>query len=736
MKQTNKILMGLASTLLPFGGMSAQDENATDDLDVLAPFEIIGSKQNVDQLFGIGSYLDADNLSPFFRTDITEILREVPGVYVRGEEGYGLFPNIGIRGVDSTRSSKVTIMEDGIPSAPSPYSDPAAYYSPTAGRMAAFEILKGSSSLKHGPQTTGGVINYISTAIPSERASHARISYGEHNERIAHVYSGGTENFGNGTLGYLVEVFDHRTDGWKTVNGTANFNSQTAEVAKSDIMLKLGYTFGADKGSYLEFKAGRTNLDGDVSYLGLSPADYASNPYQRYAGTRFDNMDSDQSRYYLRFLRELSPDATLSVTGFYNQFNRDWYKISKVGGRSVSYDNSVALVANGQAADSKGVLGATGLAAGTVGILNGTSAGDIVVKHNDRTYTVKGLQANLDYQVNNHDIDLGFRYTDDVYDKNAFTQDTYAGDGAGNFVMTPGSVTAATGFVATESLEIYMVDQIDLGELNLAPGVRYTQADYWEKGNGWKDFDDFLVGVGATYGLSDNALLFGGLHQGHALPGPKSFHDNYAEEQTLSVELGIRGALSNGVGYELAYFNVSYDDLLILPNLGGGNAGTATNAGEASSQGLEATLATDLSEHFETGFKMPTQLTATFTDAEFDTATFPQSGKAWTGASSGNSIPYVPDMQLNLRTGVELEKTSVFLNFRYTDEVYVDAYNSASLGKSGILDLSAFHNLTESAQLFGKVSNLTDEVYQLGRLPDGYRTGAPRALTVGLKFDF
>ena len=76
----------------------AQDNNASG-LEVLEPFEVIGSKQNAQKLVGTGTYLDASDLSPFFHTDINEILNQVPGVYARGEEGYGLFPNVSIRGV-------------------------------------------------------------------------------------------------------------------------------------------------------------------------------------------------------------------------------------------------------------------------------------------------------------------------------------------------------------------------------------------------------------------------------------------------------------------------------------------------------------------------------------------------------------------------------------------------------------------------------------------------------------
>ena len=182
--------------------------------------------------------------------------------------------------------------------------------------------------MKYGPNTTGGIINYISTPIPENQKSHLKASYGEYNERVAHAFSGGKTELGTGRLGYLVEIFDHRTDGFKTINSLGNAVGGEAPISKNDITLKLGYEFGED--DYIEFKAGRTDLDADVSYIGLSPEDFAANPYQRYHNTKLDNMDSEQNRYYLRYLKEIDEDTTFKTTIFHNEFDRDWYKIGKV----------------------------------------------------------------------------------------------------------------------------------------------------------------------------------------------------------------------------------------------------------------------------------------------------------------------------------------------------------------------------------------------------------------------
>jgi Fe(3+) dicitrate transport protein len=137
--------------------------NPTSGIDEMT---IIGSKLDVRKVAGSGAVIDNDQIATEVSTDINQLLKTVSGVYVREENGYGLRPNFGIRGATSERSEKVTLMEDGVLIAPAPYSNPAAYYFPTTMRMNGVEVLKGAPLLRHGPQTVGGVINMITTAIP------------------------------------------------------------------------------------------------------------------------------------------------------------------------------------------------------------------------------------------------------------------------------------------------------------------------------------------------------------------------------------------------------------------------------------------------------------------------------------------------------------------------------------------------------------------------------------------
>ena len=726
-------------------------QQGSSPVDYLSPFNVIGSKKDVPELEGTGAVLDSSDLKPFFHTDVNEVFRQVPGVYLRPEEGYGLFPNISLRGVDSHRSAKVTILEDGIPSSPSPFSDPAAYYSPTAGRMAGFEILKGSSQLSQGPNTTGGIINYLSTPIPDQRSSHLRASYGQHNERITHAHSGGKTNFGSGKLGYLVEVFDHRTDGFKSINALGNSVGMGAPVSKNDITLKLGYEFG--EGSYLEFKVGRTDLDADVSYIGLTPEDFASNAYQRYHNTKLDNMTSEQTRYYLRYLKEIDEETNLKATVFHNELDRDWYKVGKVrvnnmtndvGGVFYEEDENDPLYAQEKwFSIGKGAFASanhTNLLRGS-GDMNDTATfdgnGQIRYKHNDRNYKNNGIQLSLQKEWKNHLFEVGGRYTKDHYTYKDYTEDIYDVSSAGNHsaaISYNSSIKGSKGSSKdriSRAWETYFTDEISMERFTFTPGIRYTNVEY-DYNSRKGTVNDLLLGIGATYDL-DQHLLFWGVHQGHALPGYHAADGSLEEERSLGFELGSRGSIEF-VNYELAYFHTSIKDMIAVPSLASGLGDSSRNIGKATIDGVELLLSTDMNRHGS--FGLPLTIAATFTNAEFDSNTGTDSEDRYSGGSAGNNIPYIPAIQYNARIGILMEDWSSYLDYHWQDQVYTDAANSTEINEYGILNWSGFYQVSEGVEVFAKVTNLADKIYVTSDMPDGLRPGAPRTTTLGIEFSF
>ncbi len=141
---------------------------------------------------GSTTVIGVEQLETYKYTDLNRVLKTVPGVQIQEEDGFGLRPNIGMRGVAPHRSRKVLIMEDGIPSGPAPYSAPAAYYVPTMTTIENVEVTKGSSAVRYGPQTVGGAINLITKRIPEDPfAAQVEVAQGTFNFRKAVALVGG-----------------------------------------------------------------------------------------------------------------------------------------------------------------------------------------------------------------------------------------------------------------------------------------------------------------------------------------------------------------------------------------------------------------------------------------------------------------------------------------------------------------------------------------------------------------
>ena len=175
-------------------------------------------------------------------------------------------------------------MEDGILIAPAPYSAPAAYYFPTIGRMESVEVLKGSSQIQYGPNTTGGAINMISTQIPNKFTGKASISAGNFNSRNTQVVIGNSFN----NFGFVSDYFNYNSDGFKGLDGGGNTGFD-----KSDYSAKFRLNTNLDAKTYqaLTLKIQYSEEKANETYLGLTDEDFKKNPFRRYSASSKDVMN-------------------------------------------------------------------------------------------------------------------------------------------------------------------------------------------------------------------------------------------------------------------------------------------------------------------------------------------------------------------------------------------------------------------------------------------------------------
>ena len=186
----SKLLLTLA-----ISAVSASLANAQQQNNAIQEVTIIGSQEEAKKIAGSAHYIGTEKLQQFAYSDIQRIAREVPGVAIQIEDGYGLRPNIGIRGVATERSGRITLLEDNVLIAPAPYSAPSAYYFPTVGRLSAIEVVKGPAAITQGPYTIGGALNMVSTPIPTQMSGNIVTEAGEDSTYRVHATYGGPNRF-------------------------------------------------------------------------------------------------------------------------------------------------------------------------------------------------------------------------------------------------------------------------------------------------------------------------------------------------------------------------------------------------------------------------------------------------------------------------------------------------------------------------------------------------------------
>ncbi len=740
----------LIAALLTTGKSVAVAEEKPDSDDyagILENIMVIGSAENIEKMPGSAQFIGKEEIRQQSYDDVNRILRRVPGVYIREEDGFGLFPSISMRGVDTSRSAKVTVMEDGILMAPAPYSAPSAYYSPTMGRMSGLEILKGSSQIKYGPHITGGVINYLSTPIPLEQTYYLKSLVGSFGELRSHAYVGNTIDTDAGRFGFLIEGYGRKSDGFKKIDETADFREgDNTGFGKFEPMVQLSWEPKSEIYQRLEFKYGRTDMDANETYLGLSEADFRTTPRRRYAASRFDNITIGQNRAHLRYLISPTENLDITTTLYFNSFKRNWYKlkdIRNVNGNKISLSSALAGLQNGEGLDC----------------LKGDMACTLRVRANNREYNSKGVESIAQYRFDTgrvqHEITAGvrlhrdqvrrFQWDDDyIQAANGTISDRIAGipGGAGDRLQKTGAVA------------LYIQDTIESGAWTFTPGIRYEFLDQrYEspKGSlkGANRMTLFAGGLGLSYGFNDALTAFGGLHRGFSPPSPKGAISGLKAEISTSLEAGLRySSPDKSLSAETALFYTAFRDLIVIDNIGGAGTGDDENFGEATAYGLELSVQFDAGMAYDWPLRNPWFINLTYTNAEQKNdalSTDPDS--IFSFGRKGNRLPYIPELQVAIGTGIETDGWGAFISGNYVGQSFSSASNvDNQLNGNGVpdarfgvidsyfvADFSIYCRLSETVKLFGGVQNLLDSEYSVSRQPHGPRPGMPRYFYAGIE---
>ncbi|MFN0107668.1 MAG: TonB-dependent receptor domain-containing protein [Blastocatellia bacterium] len=691
-----------------------------ENVSVIAT-EIATSAEELQRIPGSVEVLDRHALDIARPFNFNEALRKFTGVNVRDEEGFGLRPSIGIRGLDPNRSAKVLLLEDGVPLGMAPYGDSDAYYHPPIERYSGIEILKGSGQVAHGPNTLGGLLNYITPNPPSDPLSGSLTLIGG-NRGYFNGYGSIGASFGEGAgrTGLIFDYLSKRGDGARE-NMFFNLN---------DVLLKTVTQLDKDARQTLTFKATYYGEDSNLTYSGLTLAEYTANP--RSNPFKNDFFYGDRWGGSAIYTNAINSRAVLTATVYGANFNRDWWRQSS---------NS------DQRPNRRGQNGCTGLAE-----LN-TLCGN---EGRLRNYSVFGVDPRLKLSSRAGETDLGFRWHTETQNRIQQNNDTLGPNGRAG-------LTVENNQRKSQASSGYIQHRFLLKRLTITPGLRIERVNI-ERANrlatplviGKTNLTQIIPGFGIAYNPNGNTTIFAGVHRGFAPPRPADIISNVGgvvelkPELSWNYEAGVRSLPIKGLRLDAAIFRLDYENQIVPANLSGGIGSTLTSAGETLHQGFEFAGRVDSGTLMNSphNFYFRAALTVIPT-AEYLGTRFSSVGGFNTVSITGNRLPYSPEHLTNLNFGYSHPKGfDALVEYVHLSQQFSDDLNTVAAsanGQRGLIPSYGVWNATINYRLgkferfeptiFLTTKNLTDDTFIADRRR-GLMPGIPRLVQAGVKFRF
>ncbi|AXI99409.1 Fe(3+) dicitrate transport protein [Cyclonatronum proteinivorum] len=655
-----------------------------------------------------------------------EVLRRIPGIHAVEQDGLGLRANIGVRGLDPSVSRSVLVLEDGIPVALAPYGEPEMYYTPSMDRMSGVEVVKGSGSILFGPQTFGGVINFITADPPPVPTASIHLRGGEGGFLTSRL------SYGNTVGNTGVQVTYLRRQGDEV--GLLDFGIH-------DLSTKLKLVL-SDR-SVVGIKLGLYDETSNSTYVGLSQA-------------MFDSGNFD--------FTHLAPDDLLDIRRYSASVSHDFFLNENVTFRTTAYGYTTTRNWSRQDFDTvfnpdrdyARIVGDPSVEGGALFFRNSTG-------NRNRQFEVLGIEPRIsvNYELGGirNELDAGMRY---LYER-AFEQRV------NGTINSPQSGLLRDDEIRTgHALSAFLQNRFNLTDaFSVTPGLRVEYFDYNRDirrlGNEEQttfrsdDLVAFIPGVGFNYQLREGIALYGGVHRGFGPPRVKDaisalgVSEELDAETSWNFEAGTRAQLIPGLFVELTGFYMNFTNQIIPVAEAAGGTGrpgaSLTNGGETEHLGVETTLGLNLQQLFDTSWLIDLNTSATWIQAEFSSDRFVSSGGEQVNVK-GNSVPYAPEwmvsseLRLAAPFGVGLTFVGTYIGKQYGD--VLNREEGTLDGRGGaipsyfVLDARASYQIPQlsNASVNVAVKNLLDERYIVSRRPQGIRVGMPRFFTAGIDLSF
>jgi len=746
----------VAMACLAASGALAQ---TTPPVTALPAVTVTGTLPNsLEAVPGSSAVVGSKQLEAERPYSIREALQGVPGLHIVGEDAFGMNLNIGVRGLDPRRTSRTLLLEDGMPIHLAPYSDPTAHYHTPLERIQRIEVIKGSGQIVHGPQTVGGVINFVTKPVPRSFGGDADLSIGTRSFSRAAASVGSGGDWG----GWLAEAAQRRG------NGSRDGSSHRIR----DLSLKTEFDLTPQQSLRLKF--GYYEEDSKFGEGGLDQARFDANPFG--SAFRNDKFELERTAFQAVHNFDLSDTARVSTQVYYQKVNRASYR---------QIDAVVeAEVENGEAEKERETLRADGVGADGQGVVascpadidysvpNGWEqfAGLCGNQMRPRSYEIYGIEPRLEMQHNafglRNELVAGVRLHQERINRKRFN---------GAFPTarenSPGTGLRDEFDIETDAVAAYVQNTFYSGNWSFTPGLRYE--NYRQKNRITQDAfapvdpsvttsqsnSELLPGFGVTWFGLPGTTVFAGIHRGIAPPRPDanlppgdSELEKVDPEISTNIEIGARSLLRPGIQVEGTLFQIDFKNQ-IVPGYAAGVGQTFANAGDTINRGIELGARIDFGRlnNLSNNPYVTVSYTNLFT-AEFDSnllvpdyAPGEDDTQVFSNAR-GKRLPYAPRLLLSASLGYEHGSTwDARFGLTHVGEQYSDALNTnapAADGSSGRIPSYTTFNASlnyrlpqQGVTLYLSATNLFDKTYLVSRV-NGAFAGVPRQVVAGTRIQF
>ncbi len=668
-----------------------------------------GSDGALEDMPGAVSRLDQSDLTKTAVVDFGGALRKVPSVHVKDEEGLGLRPNIGIRGSNPTRSTKVLLLEDGLPLTYAPYGDNASYYHPPIERFEAIEVVKGSGQIEYGPVTVVGVINYMTPNPTDNFEGTFKLSSGTRDYLMGDALLTGRL----GAFGFVGSVNRKQGEG-------ARMNTRTG---LTDSLFKLTRNIGSR--GYVAIKATALRERSQVTYSGLTEDEFRIDP----RGNPFinDRFYGDREGISSALSLAPTPRTSLSANIYLNRFSRDWWRQSS---NSAQRPNRLGVDAD--------CLGMADLLThcGNEGRL--------------RDYLNYGFEPLLTHQftLSRSRIELrsGFRLHGERQVR----------------VQKNGDLpTSRDGFLVeddrrrTSAASTFLSGKAVMGRVAMHLGTRIERITNHRRNlltntMGRADLLELIPGGGLTFNPSTNTTVFFGFHKGFAPPRTEDVISgsggvvDLEPERSTNLELGFRAKLGSNLNLDATAFSTDYRNQTVPATIAGGTGTSVTNGGRTLHRGVEFAAKADSAglikgkNVFTLNISVTGLLKAHYTGERYSLLV-PSSRISVTG----RRLPYAPKATLNTSLSFNRGSFGAVLENNFISSQFSDDLNTTAPspnGQRGLIPRQSTLSLTTSYRIekhrttiFLSVKNLMNDVFIVDR-SRGILPSSPRTIQTGIRF--